>query len=233
MKTQSNYQDLLKTIALITMIIDHLGLYLFPEYEVMRLIGRTAMPIFCFFAGYNFKQKPNQSVLAFGVLLFLITYIMIEQFITTNILISIYIGQCYLYLFKNKLKNFFTGYFHVIILGSIWPFTFSLFDYGTLSIAIMILGYIAKHDKSNLKTAIGITMILSVFHTINVFNFSPIYLVTAIGLAFIQYLFMSMVNFNQPLGINVNILSRNMLFIYFAHLALIQALWFYHIIGWW
>jgi hypothetical protein len=233
MKTESNYQDLLKIFALITMVIDHLGLYFFPECDIMRLIGRSAMPIFCFFAGYNYKHKPSTSVLILGILLYLITTILFEQFTTTNILISIYIGQCYLYLFQNKLKNFFTGYLHVIILGVIWPFTWFFVDYGSLVIAIMILGYIAKHDKPNLKIAIGISIILSVFHTVTIFNFSPIYILMVIVLAIIEYLFMTLMNFNQPIGININIISRNMLFIYFAHLALIQILWFYHIINWW
>lgn len=75
MKTESNYQDFLKTIAIITMVIDHLGLYFFPEYEIMRVIGRVSMPIFCFFVGYNFHKKPKIKILVVGVVLHIFTTI--------------------------------------------------------------------------------------------------------------------------------------------------------------
>lgn len=38
----------LKMIAMITMVIDHIGAILFPQYEGFRIIGRIAFPIFCF-----------------------------------------------------------------------------------------------------------------------------------------------------------------------------------------
>lgn len=38
----------LKLIALVTMVIDHVGDIFFPEQMWMRAIGRLAMPIFCF-----------------------------------------------------------------------------------------------------------------------------------------------------------------------------------------
>ena len=138
MITVSNYQDLLKTLAMITMIIDHLGLYFFPEYNLMRLIGRTAMPVFCFFAGYNFKEQPKLKILLFGILLYLITTILLNQFTSGNILISIYIGQCYLYLFRDKLHNVIVGFMHIFILGVLGPFTCLFCDYGSLTVAIMV-----------------------------------------------------------------------------------------------
>lgn len=38
----------LKLIALVTMTIDHVGLYLLPQYPILRIIGRLAFPIFAF-----------------------------------------------------------------------------------------------------------------------------------------------------------------------------------------
>lgn len=38
----------LKMIALITMIIDHIGAFLFPQYMILRIIGRISFPIFAF-----------------------------------------------------------------------------------------------------------------------------------------------------------------------------------------
>ena len=41
----------LKLIALVTMTVDHVGYFLFPEIEVLRYIGRLAFPIFAYMIG--------------------------------------------------------------------------------------------------------------------------------------------------------------------------------------
>lgn len=38
----------LKCIAMICMLIDHTGAVLFPQYLILRMIGRLAFPIYCF-----------------------------------------------------------------------------------------------------------------------------------------------------------------------------------------
>ncbi|WP_461817744.1 TraX family protein, partial [Faecalimonas sp.] len=38
----------LKIIAIIAMIIDHIGLFFFPEHILFRIIGRISFPIFAF-----------------------------------------------------------------------------------------------------------------------------------------------------------------------------------------
>ena len=39
---------LLKLIAIVTMLVDHMGAILFPQYRVMRIIGRIAFPIYAY-----------------------------------------------------------------------------------------------------------------------------------------------------------------------------------------
>ncbi len=41
----------LKLIALVSMTVDHVGYFLFPEIEVLRYIGRLAFPIFAYMIG--------------------------------------------------------------------------------------------------------------------------------------------------------------------------------------
>jgi len=41
-------RDLLKWLALATMTIDHIGLILYPQILVLRIIGRLAFPLFCY-----------------------------------------------------------------------------------------------------------------------------------------------------------------------------------------
>ncbi len=39
---------LLKLVAMITMLIDHAGKMLFPQYRIMRIVGRIAFPIYAY-----------------------------------------------------------------------------------------------------------------------------------------------------------------------------------------
>lgn len=38
----------LKWIAMVSMVIDHTGAILFPQYLQFRMVGRLAFPIYCF-----------------------------------------------------------------------------------------------------------------------------------------------------------------------------------------
>lgn len=49
----------LKIIALITMIIDHIGYIIFPQHFILRLIGRIAFPIYAFCVAEGVKHTRN------------------------------------------------------------------------------------------------------------------------------------------------------------------------------
>ena len=51
----------LKIIACISMLIDHIGVLLFPQVAVLRWIGRLAMPIFAFFIGEGCRYTKNRK----------------------------------------------------------------------------------------------------------------------------------------------------------------------------
>ena len=54
-KTLSSYltsYDLLKTLALVLMVIDHIGYFFYPEEMWWRVLGRLSVPIWFFLIGY-------------------------------------------------------------------------------------------------------------------------------------------------------------------------------------
>ena len=66
-------QEILKLIACVTMLIDHIGAALMPQYIWLRYIGRIAFPIYCFLLAesvhYTKSPKKYGIRLAIGVLL--------------------------------------------------------------------------------------------------------------------------------------------------------------------
>jgi hypothetical protein len=53
--------DALKMIAMLTMLIDHLGVMFFPEYRIFRTIGRIAFPIFAFYIAIGFQYTSSRK----------------------------------------------------------------------------------------------------------------------------------------------------------------------------
>lgn len=51
--------DVLKVIAMVTMVIDHMGAVLFPEVPYLRLIGRISFPIFTWLLVMGFMHTSN------------------------------------------------------------------------------------------------------------------------------------------------------------------------------
>ena len=61
--------NVLKIIACITMLLDHMGFILFPQYPIFRIIGRIAFPIFAFLLAegcYYTKNKLRHFIVIAG-----------------------------------------------------------------------------------------------------------------------------------------------------------------------
>lgn len=53
--------DTLKLIALTTMLIDHIGYLLYPQYFVLRIIGRLSFPIFAYLIAQGATRTTNAT----------------------------------------------------------------------------------------------------------------------------------------------------------------------------
>ena len=49
----------LKVIALVSMVVDHMGVVFFPDQVWMRMVGRISMPIFVFMLVEGYKRTKN------------------------------------------------------------------------------------------------------------------------------------------------------------------------------
>ena len=227
-----NYQDILKIIAIICMIIDHMGLYFFPETWILRTVGRYAFPIFCFFAGFNFRNRLRPKVLIYGIALYLFTAaIIFQQIVEANILISIFIGHVYLIIFQSRLNNFWNAYTHFLILACLWPLTSHFWEYGTLTIAMMVLGYSVKNSLISLPIAAFTAAYTSFLYTMIIYfnDFKiPEFIATAIVIGSI-YFSLTFKDFRQVNNLYLTKISNNLLAIYCIHLVIIMAVWKYYV----
>lgn len=62
--------DTLKLIALITMLIDHIGYLLLPQFFILRLIGRLSFPIFAYYLALGAQRTKSPKRYALRLLFF-------------------------------------------------------------------------------------------------------------------------------------------------------------------
>ena len=124
---------------------------------------------------------------------------------STHILISIFIGYVYLIIFQSRLNNFWNAYTHFLILACLWPLTSHFWEYGTLTIAMMVLGYSVKNSLISLPIAAFTAAYTSFLYTIIIYfnDFkTPEFIATAIVIGSI-YFSLTFKNFRQTNNLNL------------------------------
>jgi peptidoglycan/LPS O-acetylase OafA/YrhL len=171
------FYDLLKFLAIVFMVTDHIGFYFFTENEVFRQIGRFAAPLFFFLTGYNSSTKLDSRIFI-GAIILQIFLIFIEQKFTLNILFTILL----LRIFNNYLKtislNFYNLSLLTIISSSFWIFTNYLFEYGTIAILFALSGKLYKTKHKYFKTYLILSTLIYLSTQYISFNFTITAIIT-------------------------------------------------------
>ena len=104
-KNRGLSQEGLKLIACLCMLVDHIGAVFLP-YHFLRIIGRLAFPIYCFFLaeGAHYTKNPRKYALRLGVgvllselpydILFYGTFTMQDQSVMLTLFIGFVMALC-------------------------------------------------------------------------------------------------------------------------------------------
>lgn len=140
----------LKCIAMLTMLIDHMGMVLFPQYRWMRIIGRLAFPIFCFLLAEGAVHTSNHR----KYLLRLLAFALISE-VPFNLARS---GMLYAPYHQNVFFTLFLGLLAITAIqklpGQILPAVSAIVcilvasplhtDYGSGGVLIMLVFYLFR-----------------------------------------------------------------------------------------
>jgi len=154
----------LKLIAIVTMLIDHIGSVFFPYEPIFRIIGRISFPIFCFLIveGFIHTSSFNKYAVRLGIFAVIseIPYDMlffgkVIELGHQNIFFELLAGLFALYCLKRVKEN--KKYMFLIVVAAIPILAECLhFSYGAYGILMIISFYLFR--ENNFAKAMSVTV---------------------------------------------------------------------------
>lgn len=167
----------LKIIAMVSMLFDHVGKELLPQYPILQIIGRLAFPIFaymiaegCFYTKNKIKYFLTIFILGTGCQ---IVYSIAEHSFYQNVLITFSLSIALIFSLENfrikkeKLSGiilFFTVLI-VSILTIVLPLLLEEYgfqiDYGIYGVLLPVAVFYGKDKERKIVYAIGVLALLA------------------------------------------------------------------------
>ncbi len=228
-----NSHDLIKALAVIIMICDHIGQYLAPNELWFRAIGRIGFPVWFFMAGYTKKGGFTWELLPGMSLLVLTRYILGIPVLAINALLTIFlIRVMILYTPADYYKKNLPLVLLIALLACLFfNATSMLFEYGTIGLLFGYLGYAVRNTPDTIERRI---LALACFVAFMATQLYPIRfdilqtLVIVVGTAAFMYwlYFFQYRQYNNSqswhgFGVVIRGLGRHTLLIYVLHLYIL------------
>jgi len=175
--------DILKIIAIVAMLIDHVGYLLLPELTILRVIGRIAFPIFAYHVVIGYKKTSDLKKYVYRLSIFAIISQLPFAFFGggLNIFFTLLMGILAIYLFDKNKRNLL-----LILFISIIAFEYFLisFDYGLYGVMIILLFFIYFNDSRSLSLSFSL---LTLLYCIEANNYVQLFAIFAIPLFYLKY----------------------------------------------
>jgi len=137
-------RELLKWIAIITMTVDHVGVMLYPEFTVLRFIGRFSFPLFAYLLILGMENTRNiryyfTRLFIFALISQVPFFLALDYgpFDSLNIFFTLSSGLLFIYFFKKS---------SVFVLVPVFASLVLPFDYGIYGIAVIGCIFILKEN---------------------------------------------------------------------------------------
>ncbi len=159
----------IKVLAALLMIIDHVGFFIFPEYEILRVIGRVSFPLFAFLIVNGFIHTKDVKKYFMRLFIFANVIQIPSLFISIpfNVMYTLSFGLLCLYIIEldESILKKIIGISAVVIL------TYSLSpDYSVYGLSVILLIYYCKKKWFFLAALMAFSSIM--FYGIDIQLFS-------------------------------------------------------------
>lgn len=149
---------MLKLLAMITMLVDHIGYVFYPQYLEFRYVGRLAFPIFCFLLVEGFFHTKNirAYLLRMGIFAViseipfdLALYNQVVRIDRNNVFLTLFLGLLVMYVTQMCYQK--TGsksYGMLACVAGMAAAEFLHTDYGAVGILLIYIFYLSWEGRN-------------------------------------------------------------------------------------
>ncbi len=175
--------DVLKIIAILTMLIDHIGVLLLPELSILRTIGRISFPIFCYFIANGYRYTSNRKKYFTRILIFAlisqIPYMFLNygaemELMHFNVLFLFAYALIVLH-FVDRLRAHTIMRYVVTFILTIIPLILQILipnfalSYGTYGIILVLIFYVFKDNFKKIFVSFVILSLLYPYISVSIY----------------------------------------------------------------
>lgn len=233
--------DLIKAVAVVIMVIDHIGFYFYPDDEWWRAIGRIGFPVWFFLVGHASGRSIPPMLWGGALVLIAASLVVGMPFFALNALVTIILIRLCIDPVMRYAGRSVPALMQACVLMAVLVIpTGMLVEYGSEGLLFAMFGYAVRHKDSFLTEKkpllpLMLTCLLSfVVYQQLTFGFSTsAFTVMAMGtgatcmiLLFFRGAEMPRVSARTPAVLQgpVKLMGRHTLEIYIGHLLLFKAL---------
>ena len=180
---------MIELVAVVSMIIDHVGFVFFPEMIIFQIIGRLSFPLYAYLIALGYSRTKNSIIYFFRVLVLAI----VSQWFFNYLISPIKLNVCFTLSFSiislivfelNKINKALKMFLYILILFLSLLLGCEYGSYGILLVLLFHLYIKNQHDKTYKIYAIT-SIIFLIIVSMFVFSFSIIHLYSILSLPII------------------------------------------------
>lgn len=237
--------DLLKSFAVICMIIDHIGFYFFPDAAWFRVVGRMGgAPIWFFLIGYASSRDVPIKWWGGALILAAADMVLFQSVFAVNVLVTLALLRLIIdHVMTFVMQSRYMFWLCAPLLALAYIPTNMVLEYGSMAVLSGIFGYMTRHRQMliqdtflTLRDYWGFSVFLIVMNTLlqsaamgfNQMQATVLFMAFAaitVGLSYLRV--DSVPQITNPLAVKtLHLGGRRTLEIYVAHLIVFKVVFF-------
>lgn len=140
--------DLVKCLAIVLMIVDHVGYFFYPADPWFRVFGRACLPIWFFLVGYAASRDLSSRLWLWAGIVALNSLLLGGAVFPVNVLLTILLIRMSIdRIAALAFKDWDTMLYTFVVLAVLAVPTAMVVEYGTAAWLLALFGYVMRHEE--------------------------------------------------------------------------------------